>query len=372
MTTHEKDARDAAASRPRGNSLLPIFLKIAGRPCLVVGAGQTALKKLEALMECGAQIQVVAYHAIDAVRALAQQRAIHLSIRRYVSEDLSGIFLVVAATNDSEVNQAIFRDAKRRGVLINAVDAPPQCDFYFPAIVRRGRLQVVISTSGESPAFAQKLKEDIDFALPESLGAWLERLGKLRRTVLETVPPCDARTQLLAALANRRDFTSPQPVRTGAEPARDDEHRVTLANARVAEAGTVYFIDAAFDDPHLLTLRAASLLATADVIVHDESVPVAMLDMRDPNALLINSTQSDSTSGRLALSSSSHLISSARAGHRVVRLFAVHSGSFDTRNEEIAGLRAHEVPFEIVPGVSGRHILSPDQCSIISESIAAR
>jgi len=191
--------RDATNQR---NSLLPIFLKIAGRPCLVVGAGHIALKKIEALMECGADIHVVSIRAIDEVRALAERQLVRLSLHSYTHEDLSGIFLVIAATNDSAVNQAIFTEAQRRGVLINAVDAPAQCDFYFPAVVRRGRLQVAISTSGESPAFAQKLKEEIDTALPASLSEWIEHLGRLRQAILKTVPPGETRKQLLMELAN--------------------------------------------------------------------------------------------------------------------------------------------------------------------------
>jgi siroheme synthase-like protein len=168
---------------------LPIFLKIAGRHCLVAGAGPAALQKVEALLACGAAVQVIAPEAIEPIRSLAEHRAILLSLRKFSLEDLDDACLVIAATNDPEVNQAIYQAANARKLLVNTVDEPQRCDFYFSSVLRRGPLQIAISTSGESPAFAQRLRNEIDAALPANVGAWLKGLGSSRRAKRREHPP---------------------------------------------------------------------------------------------------------------------------------------------------------------------------------------
>ena len=184
-------------------SLFPIFLKLEGRLCLVVGAGEIAMSKIESLLEAGARVCVVAPAARTEVRELAASGRVEWIARGYESDDLDAKFLVVAATDQPGVNHAVYEEAVSRGVLCNAVDDPPFCDFYFGSVVRRGDLQIAISTAGESPAVAQRLRREIDAQLPEDLGPWLERLGSLRREVLALYPAGDKRKQLLHTLAQR-------------------------------------------------------------------------------------------------------------------------------------------------------------------------
>jgi len=123
--------------------------------------------------------------------------------REYAPGDLAGHFLVVAATDNPAVNRAVFAEAEAAGILINAVDDPPFCDFYFPSVVRRGDLQIAISTAGASPALAQRLRKEIDALLPLHTGEWLTELGNLRREVLQREPANQARRELLHQLASR-------------------------------------------------------------------------------------------------------------------------------------------------------------------------
>lgn len=183
--------------------LLPIFVKLESRPCLVVGAGVIGLQKITSLLECGAEVTVVAPEANAEVRAFAADHRLTWRPKAYAPEDLDGISLAVAATNDPEVNHAVYRDATEHGVLANAVDDPPFCDFYFSSVVRRGPLQIAISTAGESPALAQRLRQEVQAALPEDVGGWLSRLGKLRREVLKEHPAGEWRNNLLKKLARR-------------------------------------------------------------------------------------------------------------------------------------------------------------------------
>jgi siroheme synthase-like protein len=183
--------------------LLPIFVKLEDRPCLVVGAGVVALQKITSLLECRANVTVIAPEAHQEVRELAAQQKIHWLQRPYRPEDIAGHHLVIAATSDVDVNHTVYRDAVRAGVLANAVDDPPFCDFYFGSVVRRGPLQIGISTAGESPALAQRLRQQLEAMLDDATGPWLERLGSLRRQVLATRPAGEVRNRLLRTLASR-------------------------------------------------------------------------------------------------------------------------------------------------------------------------
>jgi siroheme synthase-like protein len=185
-------------------NLLPIFLRLEERPVLVVGAGTVALAKIESLRAAGAAITVVAPKTIPRIRELAHQDALVWRQRAFEPTDLDGAFLVIAATNATEVNRTVFEEARLRNIPCNAVDDPPNCDFYFGSVVSRGDLQVAISTAGESPALAQRLRQEIDAQLPQNLGSWLAELGELRREVREATPAGEARNLLLHELAQRQ------------------------------------------------------------------------------------------------------------------------------------------------------------------------
>ncbi|MEO6830215.1 MAG: bifunctional precorrin-2 dehydrogenase/sirohydrochlorin ferrochelatase [Acidobacteriaceae bacterium] len=190
-------------------ALFPIFLKLDGRPCLVVGAGRVALEKISSLLQADAQINVVAPAVCAEIEALAAAGRIRLERRGFQEPDLEGQSLVVTATDSREVNHSVYLAAQRRGLLCNSADDPPNCDFYFASIVQRGSLQIAISTAGESPALAQRLRREIDALLPAQAGEWLENLGSLRREILASHPPGEERKALLHRLAQLPVCASP-------------------------------------------------------------------------------------------------------------------------------------------------------------------
>ena len=185
-------------------SLFPIFLKLTGRHCVVVGAGHLAESKIASLRAADAAVTVIAPEASEAINEQAAAGELTLHQRLYKQGDLAGAFLVVAATNDPAVNRAVFAEATATGVLCNAVDDPPFCDFYCPSVVRRGDLQIAISTAGNSPALAQQLRKDLNEQLPLDLGDWLADLGNLRREVVAAEPLNEQRRLLLHELAQRQ------------------------------------------------------------------------------------------------------------------------------------------------------------------------
>lgn len=180
-----------------------MFLKLTARPCVVVGAGAIAESKIESLLQAEARVTVIAPEALPRVQEWAGAGDILWHQREYRIGDLSGAFLCVAGTATPEVNRAVFVEASASGVLCNAVDDPPFCDFYFPSVVRRGELQIAISTAGESPALAQRLRKEINAQLPLDTGEWLMELGRLRREVNAVEPIGEARKLLLHELAQR-------------------------------------------------------------------------------------------------------------------------------------------------------------------------
>jgi precorrin-2 dehydrogenase / sirohydrochlorin ferrochelatase len=183
--------------------LFPIFLKIAARPCIVIGAGNLAEAKIDSLLAAHAKVTVIAPEARPHVVEMAATGEIEWLRRGYIAGDLSGHFLVVAATDNPAVNRAVFAEAIENDILCNAVDDPPFCDFYFPSVVRRGDLQIAISTAGASPALAQRLRKEINAQLPLDVGDWLTDLGNLRREVTQVEPLNEERKLLLHQLAQR-------------------------------------------------------------------------------------------------------------------------------------------------------------------------
>ena len=187
-------------------NLFPIFLKLAGRRCLVVGAGPVGESKIESLLLAGADVRVVAPRATQAVRDWACAGKVRWEARCFRPSDLDGVFLVIAATSSAELHEQIFQEARRRGVLCNVVDDPARCDFYYPAVVRRGALQIAISTSGRSPALAQHLKRELDQQFGPEYETWVEQLGEARQKLLARAIDPARRRRLLHRLASRRAF----------------------------------------------------------------------------------------------------------------------------------------------------------------------
>ncbi|HEY1263416.1 MAG TPA: bifunctional precorrin-2 dehydrogenase/sirohydrochlorin ferrochelatase [Terriglobales bacterium] len=188
--------------------LFPIFVKLAGRRCLVVGAGTVAAAKIRSLLDAGAEVRVVALAANQEVADWAEQGRVKLKVRAFQPSDLDRNLLVVAATNSRPVNAAIYREAELRGVLCNAVDDPQNCDFYYPAVVRRGDLQIAISTAGKSPSLAQRLRKELESEFGPEYSEWLTELGEARARLFARPMAAEERKRRLHRLASRKAFAA--------------------------------------------------------------------------------------------------------------------------------------------------------------------
>jgi len=189
-----------------GAPLFPLFLKLQGRPCLVVGGSAIAESKVESLLQSGANVTVVSPELTTGLAARAERRAVIWRARKFNVTDLVGVFLVIAATPDEAVNEIVFREAERCGILCNAADQPARCHFYFPAVVHRGALQIAISTAGLSPSLARRLREELELQFGPEYSEWVERLGRLRERLMRRGLSFVRRRELLAQAASSQSF----------------------------------------------------------------------------------------------------------------------------------------------------------------------
>jgi uroporphyrin-III C-methyltransferase / precorrin-2 dehydrogenase / sirohydrochlorin ferrochelatase len=327
-------------------SMLPVFLKLTGRRCLLVGAGNVALEKIGSLLQTGVKLTVVAPEARPEIQQLHAEGKLEWLRRHFESNDLGGNFLVITATNSSQVNAAVYQGCVERNIICNSVDDIPNCDFYFGSVVARGDLQIAISTAGESPAVAQRLRREIDDRLPKDLGPWLENLGQLRREVLDIHPRSEGRKALLHQLAQR------QVCESESCPSRRMAVAPIPIAADGAQVGTVYLVGAGPGDPDLLTVKALRLIQMAQVILHDDLVPHAILDRASPRAEIINVGKRCGTKSITQDEINALMIEYARDNRSVVRLKSGDPLIFGRAAEEMAALGDAGVLFEIVPGIT--------------------
>ena len=330
--------------------VLPLALKVAGQPCLVVGGGTVAQRKIEALLAADAEVSVVAREVNAATKEICERHGIVVEQRSFVDADANERLLVVAATNDAAVNEAISAACARHGTLVNCVDDGQRSSVLFPALVDRGSVVVAISTGGASPLLARHLRERLEAALPASIGELANYLGSRRQRIQSALPDLDERRRFwdravdseLATQASYGDFA-----------AADATLQRVLDASR--PAGLVSLVGAGPGDPDLLTVKALRCLQRADVVYHDNLVSAAVLDRcrRDARRIDVGRrafVDTDAAGRQEAINE--RLLADAKLGLRVVRLKGGDPLMFGRGGEELAFLRQQDVAVEVVPGVT--------------------
>jgi uroporphyrin-III C-methyltransferase len=299
------------------------------------------------------------------VQELAAEGKLEWTAKKFSPEDLDGNFLVIAATDRAEINASVYCAALERNIPCNSVDDIPNCDFYFGSVVRRGDLQIAISTAGESPALAQRLRREIDEQLPQNLGPWLRELGSLRREVLTTHARGEERKMLLHELAQRKICDSPAcTTRRLAATPLDAPHPDVK--------GKVYLVGAGPGDPELLTVKATRRIQKAHVVLHDDLVPPAILDLASPEAEIVNVGKRCGFKNITQEQIHELMVRHAGAGRSVVRLKSGDPMLFGRAAEEMRALRAADIPFEIVPGITAAFAAAASVgCSLTSRETAS-
>ena len=334
---------------PSEARLFPLFLDLRNRRVLVVGGGAVARRKVAGLLDTGANVVVGAPRLDPTLTALADDRRITLLAGRFEPAWLDDAWLAIAASDDPLVNRAVAEAGARRRVPVNVVDDAGASVVQLPAVVRRGPVQVAISSGGGAPLLARHLREQFEAQLDESLGA-LARLLATRRTRIRSVlrEPQARRALFRRLLAGPLTGLLRRGDTQAAERALLDE----LREAPQARIGQVALVGAGPGDPGLLTLRALRLLNDADVVLHDRLVDPGVLALARRDAEFVDVGKQAGARSTPQARIHALMIDHARAGRRVVRLKGGDPFVFGRGGEELQALRAAGVPFEVVPGIT--------------------
>jgi uroporphyrin-III C-methyltransferase/precorrin-2 dehydrogenase/sirohydrochlorin ferrochelatase len=334
---------------------LPLFLQLRSQPVVVVGGGRIAIRKVELLRRSGAQITVVSPELREELHKLASKGELHYIEGKFEEAHIEGATLVIAATNDHDVNVAVSAAARARRIPVNVVDNPALSTFIFPAIVDRSPIIVAVSSGGESPVLARRIREQIESLLPGKLGALSRFMGARRKAVQQALGPLARRPfweRIVSGVVGTRVLAGDEAT---AEKAFESElrtsHLTTSAITGGSGLGEVYLIGAGPGDPDLLTLRALQLLQQADVVLYDRLVPDAVLDRsrRDAERIFVGKEAGDhKVQDRIH----ELLVHYARQGLRVARLKGGDPFVFGRGGEEIEVLAQHNIPYVCVPGIT--------------------
>jgi precorrin-2 dehydrogenase/sirohydrochlorin ferrochelatase len=215
-----------------------MFMKLEGKRCLVVGAGKVGEPKIGGLIETGASIQVIAIQATETVRQWADAGKISLDLRAFTESDLDNVFLAVVATASNALNSSIYCRAQQRGILCNVVDVPELCDFYYPAVVRRGDLQIAVSTNGQSPSLSQRLRQQLERQFSPAYAQWVAELGETRKLVLASDLGADVKRDLLHSLAGREALQAALVKQSMNKSLNDRTNNQSIHNGSIGNAST--------------------------------------------------------------------------------------------------------------------------------------
>ncbi|MEN8206653.1 MAG: siroheme synthase CysG [Pseudomonadota bacterium] len=330
---------------------LPIFLKIEDRPCLVVGGGKVASRKVSLLKRAGASITTVSPVLCDELRTLLEQGAITHVARDFQNEDLENCVLVIAATDDEAVNRRVSELAQSRRIPVNVVDCPGLCSFIMPSIIDRSPVQIAVSTGGASPVLARLLRARLESYIPAAYGRLAKLVDEYRQQVKRRFTTTDQRRYFWESILQGRVAEllfagHDEKARTALEAAIED------TEAHHDGTGEVYLVGAGPGDPDLITFRALRLMQQADVVVYDRLVSEPILDMvrRDAEMIYAGKARDQHTLSQESINQL--LVRLAKEGKRVLRLKGGDPFIFGRGGEEIETLAGEGIPFQVVPGIT--------------------
>lgn len=325
---------------------LPAFHKVTGKVCLVVGGGEVGSRKAGVLLEAGAHLRVVAPEIHADLQAKPNVTSI---LARFEPVHLEGVMLVVAATDDREVNRQVSELAQARNLPVNVVDDPELCSFITPSFLDRSPLMIAFSSGGGSPVLTRMMRTKLESVLPQNyarLGAFAVRYRELVKERV-TNPP-----KRRIFWENALDGVISEKILAGDEVGAEALLKQMLDDEDNVLQGEVYLVGAGPGDPDLLTFRALRLMQKADVVVYDNLVSKAIVDLtrRDANRIFVGKERANHTMRQEEINEL--LVRLAKEGKRVVRLKGGDPFIFGRGGEEIETLAAQGIPFQVVPGIT--------------------
>jgi len=328
----------------------PVFFDIKNKPCLVVGGGEVATRKGGMLMQSGGRITVVAPELTDTLKELADAGKITHIAEKFRPEHLGVAVLVIAATNDRAANEQVSVAAKQLRIPVNVVDNPDLCSFIMPSVIDRSPLVIAISSGGTSPVLARVIRAKLETFIPAAYGRLAHFAASFRDQVKDKILPAKRRIFWEKVLQG--------PVAEMVLAGQDQTAREVLQKMLATDSddtpprGEVYLVGGGPGNPDLLTFRALRLMQQADVVVYDNLVSPAVLELvrRDAERIYVGKKRADHAMRQENINEL--LVKLAQEGKRVVRLKGGDPFVFGRGGEEIETLAAHGIPFQVVPGIT--------------------
>ena len=330
---------------------LPIFYQIKQRTCLVVGGGTVAARKVSLLRKAGADVLVVSPQLCDELEQLKSIGKIRHQQRGYQSDDLEDCVLVIAATDQADLNERISVEAGSRHTPVNVVDNPALCSFIMPSIIDRSPVQIAVSTGGASPVLARLIRTRLEGLIPAAYGKLGALVEGFRDRVKAAFPRVEQRRNFWETIL---EGTVAELVFAGHDrEAHDMLHKaINERSASPQLIGEVFLVGAGPGDPDLLTFRALRLMQKADVVVYDRLVSPAIMELvrRDAEIIYVGKERAKHTMKQENINQL--LVRLAKQGKRVLRLKGGDPFIFGRGGEEIETLAEEQVPFQIIPGIT--------------------
>jgi uroporphyrin-III C-methyltransferase / precorrin-2 dehydrogenase / sirohydrochlorin ferrochelatase len=335
---------------------LPIFMKLQGRRCVVIGGGEVAVRKVTMLLKAEAAVEVISPDLSHELTDMLAENRIRYVPSVFLPEQLDGACLVIAATDNKTLNQTVSEQAKARNIPVNVVDSPALCTFTMPSIVDRSPIVIAISSSGAAPVLARMIRSKLETLIPSSYG----RLADLAADFREAVKQRFATTQE-RRIFWEKTFAGPvaEMVFSGQESAARDVLKGMLSSDCEHELrGEVYLVGGGPGDPDLLTFRALRLMQQADVCVYDKLVSKEVMELvrRDAELIYVGKARDQHTLPQDEINQL--LVRLAKSGKRVLRLKGGDPFIFGRGGEEIETLMENGVPFQVVPGITAANGVS--------------
>ena len=328
---------------------LPIFMNIRQRPTLVVGGGEIATRKAALLLDAGAKVTIVSPKHSPGLDRLITDANVDYRAERFSPEHLDGMLLVIAATDDAEVNRQVSELAKARSLPVNVVDNPELCSFIMPSIIDRNPVQIAISTGGASPVLARLIRSRLESAIPAAYGRLAKLVERFRKPVKARFTDVNSRRNFWEKVL---EGDIAEKVFAGRDGAAEQELTEAIEAGDTSEVGEVYLVGGGPGDPDLLTFRALRLMQQADVIVHDRLISKEVLDLtrRDAERIYVGKERNHHSVPQDQINDL--LVELAKQGKRVCRLKGGDPFVFGRGGEEIETLAAQGVNFQVVPGIT--------------------
>ena len=329
---------------------LPIFINVRQNPCLVIGGGDIALRKINLLIKAQAKVDCLSPLFCEGITNLSQSGDVNLIQKRFESDDIKDYAIIIASTDDSSVNALISKSAKKARIPVNVIDSPELSSFIMPSIVDRSPVIIAVSSAGKAPVLSRMIRAKLETVIPSAYGVLAEIAGEYRQKVKDR----------FSKIKDRRAFWESifsgviaEKVFSGRINEAKDDIDKQLKYASEIELGEVYLVGAGPGDPDLLTFKALRLIQQADVVLYDRLVSKGVMELvrRDSELIYVGKKGGSQESTR-QIDINDQLVELAKSGKRVCRLKGGDPFIFGRGGEEIESLSEHGIPFQVVPGIT--------------------